>query len=129
MINLLHAANLAKSTEDYHLAKRDAPDKYAVLKAETTRLFEQQKHRFGYRRIHLMLRHGGWIVPKKLVWKLMSQLGLKSKTKIKRKDTAYRGNISHIADNILDPDFHAAIPNTKWVSDVTELRATGHKVY
>lgn len=59
----------------------------------------------------------------------MDQLGLKSKVRIKRKYASYRGTMSHIADNILDREFHAAAPNTKWVSDITEFRVAGHKVY
>lgn len=59
----------------------------------------------------------------------MHQLGLKSKVRIKRKYSSYRGTISHIAENLLDRDFHAAVPNTKWVSDITEFRVAGQKVY
>lgn len=129
MTDLLDAAHLAKSTYYYHLAKLGAPDKYARLKAEITRLFDQHKRRFGYRRIHLLLRRSGWVVSKKLIWKLMDQLGLKSKVRVKRKYSSYQGHNSHIADNLLDRAFHAEAPNTKWVSDVTEFRVAGHKVY
>lgn len=129
LIDLLAAADVAKSTYYYHLARMHAPDKYASLKAEIVRLFEQHKHRFGYRRIHMVLRRSGWTVSKKLVWKLMDQLGLKSKVRVRRKYSSYRGTFSHIADNILDRDFHAEWPNTKWVSDITEFRVAGYKVY
>lgn len=58
---------------------------------------------------------------KKLVFKLMDQLGLKSKVRIKRKYVSYQGTTSHIADNHLARDFKAVAPNRKWVSDVTSV--------
>lgn len=85
--------------------------------------------RFGHRRIHLALRGNGWTVTKKLVFKLMSQLGLKSKVRLKRKYNSYKGTTSHIAENHLKRDFDATAPNQKWVSDVTEFRVENQKVY
>lgn len=120
---------MAKSTYYYHRAKLGAPDKYGVLKAEIQRLFAQHRQRFGYRRLHLVLRREGWAVSKKLVWKLMQQLGLQSKVRRKRNYSSYRGPLSHIADNTLDREFSSDAPNTKWVSDVTEFRVAGRKVY
>lgn len=120
---------MARSTYYYHAARLDAPDKYAELKDEITELFYRHKRRFGHRRIRLLLRRGGWVVSKKLVFKLMDQLGLKSKVRTKRKYTSYQGTISHIADNHLGRKFSAAAPNRKWVSDVTEFRIAGSKVY
>lgn len=127
--DLLAASGLARSTYYYHVARLDKPDKHAELKTEITRLFELHKKRLGYRRIHLLLRRSGWLVTKKLVWKLMNQLGLKSKVRIKRKYVSYQGNVSHIAQNRLNREFETKAPNTKWVSDVTEFRVAGQKVY
>lgn len=129
LTDLLHAAELARSTYYYHRARLNTPDKHARLKAEITRLFDDHKRRFGYRRIHLVLRRQGWAVSKKLVWKLMAQLGLQSKVRRKRAYSSYRGTVSHIADNTLDREFQTGLPNTKWVSDVTEFRVAGRKVY
>lgn len=85
--------------------------------------------RFGHRRIHLALRNNGWTVTKKLVFKLMNQLGLKSKVPIKRKYNSYKGTASRIAENHLNREFAAERPNQKWVSDVTEFRVGTRKVY
>src|SRR5699024_5865672 len=54
---------------------------------------------------------------------------LKSKVRPRRRYSSYRGTISHIAKNILARDFDAELPNTKWVSDVTEFRVAGTKIY
>src|SRR5699024_5713333 len=112
LTDLLHAAELARSTYYYHRARLNTPDKHARLKAEITRLFDDHKRRFGYRRIHLVLRRQGWAVSKKLVWKLMAQLGLQSKVRRKRAYSSYRGTVSHIADNTLDREFQTGLPNT-----------------
>lgn len=129
LTDLLYAAGLAKSTYYYHRAKLTAPDHYGELKAQIQHLFAQHKQRFGYRRIHLVLRREGWAISKKLVWKLMHQLGLRSKVRRRRNYSSYRGTINHIADNLLAREFDTEMPNTKWVSDVTEFRVAGHKVY
>lgn len=122
-------AGIPKSTYYYHAAKLDAPDKYAALKAEIQRLFTLHRKRLGYRRIWLLLRRAGWQVTKKLVLKLMQQLGLQAKVRVKRKYNSYKGASSHIAENTLAREFVAETPNTKWVSDVTEFRVENQKVY
>lgn len=75
------------------------------------------------------LRRQGWQVGHKLVYKLMKQMGLKSKVRPRKKYSSYQGNISHIADNVLDRNFTPEEPNQVWVSDVTEFRVAGTKIY
>lgn len=85
--------------------------------------------RYGYRRVHAQLCRQGWVVNHKLVYKLMDQLGLKSKVRVKRKYNSYKGTVSHIAKNVLDREFTPDKPNSVWASDVTEFRVVGTKVY
>ncbi|OLN12127.1 transposase, partial [Corynebacterium diphtheriae] len=47
----------------------------------------------------------------------------------RKKYNSYRGTTSHIADNVLDRRFIQDAPNKVWVSDVTEFRVAGTKVY
>ncbi|CAB0531711.1 hypothetical protein CIP107517_00036 [Corynebacterium diphtheriae] len=58
----------------------------------------------------------------------MRQLGLVSKIR-RKKYNSYRGTTSRIADNVLDRNFEQSAPNKAWVSDVTEFRVAGTKVY
>lgn len=58
----------------------------------------------------------------------MQQLGLKSKVRIKRY-RSYRGPVGKKAPNLLARDFHASRPNIKWVTDVTEFKVQGRKLY
>mgnify|MGYP000944761639 FL=1 len=87
------------------------------------------KHCYGYRRVHSELRKRGWEGNHKLVYKLMDQMGLKSKVRSRKKYNSYQGQTSHIAENLLDRNFTPEQPNTVWVSDVTEFRVSGTKVY
>jgi len=77
----------------------------------------------------LDLRNQGWVVNHKLVYKLMREMGLRAKIRQRRPYVSYNGTISHIADNILDRKFTPDTPNTVFVSDVTEFRVAGRKVY
>ena len=120
---------MARSTYYYHQAKLDVPDRHAELKTVIAEIFQASKSRYGHRRIWLQLRQYGWKVSKKLVHKLMNQLGLRSKVRIKRKYNSYQGATSHVASNVLARAFDAETPNQKWVSDVTEFRVGSQKVY
>ncbi|WP_250380270.1 IS3 family transposase, partial [Escherichia coli] len=62
------------------------------------------------------------------VRKLMQQLGLKSPVRLK-KYRSYRGNMGLAAENILQRQFKAEAPCEKWVTDITEFRAGGQKLY
>lgn len=104
-------------------------DKHAQLKQAIGDIFECMHHRYGYRRVHAQLRRQGWVVNHKLVYKLMDELGLKSKVRVKKKYNSYKGTVSHIAKNVLDRQFTPDKLNMVWVSDVTEFRIVGTKVY
>lgn len=127
--DLLRISKVARSTFYYHASKLDAPDKHAELKAVIRQLFEDSQRRYGHRRIWLKLRGLGWTVTKKLVHKLMHQMGLRSKVRIKRKYNSYRGTQNVISPNLMAREFQAAQPNQKWVSDITEFRVADKKVY
>lgn len=70
----------------------------------------------------------GLVINHKRVQRLMNELGLKSKVRTKRYKS-YRGNVGKIAENTLNRDFSAQQPNKKWVTDVTEFKVAGEKVY
>ncbi|WP_407921621.1 IS3 family transposase [Corynebacterium epidermidicanis] len=127
--DLLAAAGLARSTFYYHQQRLTAADKHAQLKQAIRDIFQRMNRRYGYRRVHAQLQRQGWAVNHKLVYKLMDELGLKSKVRVKKKYNSYKGTVSHIAKNVLDRCFTPDTPNTVWVSDVTEFRVAGTKVY
>ncbi|WP_460502264.1 IS3 family transposase [Corynebacterium aquatimens] len=126
---LLDAAGMARSTFFYHQKRLREPDKHAALKDAIRESFERNKHRYGYRRVLLDLRNQGWVVNHKLVYKLMCEMGLRAKVRQRRPYVSYNGTISHIAANTLDRKFTPDKPNAVFVSDVTEFRVAGRKVY
>ncbi|MCT2252898.1 IS3 family transposase [Corynebacterium sanguinis] len=126
---LLEAAGIPRSTFFYHQKRRGEPDRHAVLKDAIRESFERNKHRYGYRRVLLDLRNQGWVVNHKLVYKLMHEMGLRAKVRQHRPYISYSGTVSRIADNKLERKFTPDKPNTVFVSDVTEFRIAGRKVY
>ncbi|UWE98866.1 IS3 family transposase [Corynebacterium diphtheriae bv. mitis] len=126
--DLIAVSGLARSTFFDHQRRLDLPDKYADLKEQITTIFYDSNATFGYRRIWRALRNNNTIVNKKVVQRLMREQGLVSKIR-RKKYNSYRGTVSHIADNVLGRRFIQDAPNKVWVSDVTEFRVAGTKVY
>ncbi|WP_431831228.1 IS3 family transposase [Corynebacterium pseudodiphtheriticum] len=126
--DLITVSGLSRSTFFEHQRRLDEPDKYAHLKKLITKIFSNSNTTYGYRRVWRAFRNENEIVNKKLVRKLMRQLELVSKIR-RKKCNSYRGAMSHIADNVLDRNFEQSAPNKAWVSDVTEFRVAGTKVY
>lgn len=128
MAALLEISGVARSSYYYYLKKSEAPDKYEGVKAEITSIYHENQGRYGYRRITLELRNRGYRINHKTVQRLMSQLQLKCMVRVK-KYKSYRGEVGVIAPNIIDRDFHADKPNTKWTTDITEFSVFGKKLY
>ena len=88
----------------------------------------ENKGRYGYRRVTQELKNRGFSHNHKLVMKLMKQMGLSSKVRMK-KYRSYKGEVGKVAPNLLGRDFYAERPNQKWVTDVTEFSLFGEKLY
>jgi putative transposase len=125
---LLNVSGMAKSSFYYHQKQLKRTDKYKIEKEVISEIFHQNKGRYGYRRVTLELRNRGVILNHKTVSKIMKNLGLICKVRIK-KYRSYKGEIGRIAPNILDRDFKAVKPNQKWATDVTEFSLFGTKSY
>lgn len=125
---MLKLSGIARSTFYYYLKQKDI-DKYECEKAEITKLFKQNKGRYGYRRITALLKANGYCINHKTVLKLMKSLNLKGKQRKNGKYHSYKGEVGKIADNLLKRDFYAAKPFEKLTTDVTEFKVCGDKVY
>jgi len=127
---LLKLAEMARSTFYYYLKKyKSNHDKYHKIKKEIFNIFNENKGRYGYRRITLKLKNRGFNINHKTVSKFMNILGIKSIQRPKRRYNSYQGNIGKIANNLLKRDFKADKPNQKWVTDVTEFKVHDRKLY
>ncbi len=125
---LLSIAQLPRATFYYHLKRMNKTDKYEDTKAEITAIYHENKGRYGYRRITAELRNRNIPVNHKTVQRLMKELGLDCRVRMK-KYRSYKGEVGKSAPNLLKRDFHADMPNQKWVTDVTEFSLFGQKVY
>ena len=103
-------------------------DKYAQAKEEIIAIHHENKGRYGYRRITAVLHNRGMCLNHKTVQRLMKQLGLVCRVRMK-KYCSYKGEIGKIAPNLLNRNFHAERPNQKWVTDITEFSLFGQKLY
>ena len=127
---LLKLAEMARSTFYYYLKKyKSNHDKYHKIKKEIFNIFNENKGRYGYRRITLKLKNRGFNINHKTVSKFMNILGIKSIQRPKRRYNSYQGSIGKIANNLLKRDFKADKPNQKWVTDVTEFKVHDRKLY
>lgn len=104
------------------------PDKYKEVKEKIQEIFDENKGRYGYRRITLELRNKGYTINHKTTSKLMKKIGLKCEVRMKMY-RSYRGEVGRIAPNLLDRDFKASQPNQKWVTNITEFSLFGSKLY
>lgn len=125
---LLKIAKMPRSTYYYYLNKSNSKDKYEDVKKEITAIYHENKGRYGYRRITLELKNRRFSINHKTVLKLMKQLGIQCFVRMK-KYKSYRGETGRICDNILNREFKADKPNQKWVTDVTEFKLFGTKIY
>jgi putative transposase len=126
--SLLKLAGIPRSTY-YHLTKQlDRPDKDAELRTAIKDIFHEHKGRYGYRRIRAELANRGLHVNHKKVYRLMRELGLKCLVRIK-KYRSYKGEAGKVAENVLNRNFKASKPNEKWVTDITEFKLFGEKLY
>lgn len=103
-------------------------DKYQTAKAEITAIYHENRGQYGYRRITVELRNRGFYLNHKTVQRLMKDLGLVCRVRMK-KYRSYKGEVGKIVPNLLNRDFYAEKPNQKWVTDVTEFSLFGQKLY
>ena len=79
-------------------------DKYASVKEEITTIYHENRGRYGYRRITAELRKRTFSVNHKTVQRLMKELGLVCRVRMK-KYRSYKGEVGKIASNLLNPGF------------------------
>lgn len=125
---LLTAANLPSTTYHDHVQRQERPDKDAALKDAIREIFVGANRCYGYRRVHGDLVNAGWKVGLKKVLNLMQKMGLAAKIR-RRRYSSHKGTVGVVAKNHLKRQFTATVPNEKWVTDVTEFRVDGRRVY
>ena len=125
---LVAFAGIKRSTYYFLVKKMNRPDPDTELKVEIQTIYKEHEGRYGYRRIRDELANRGQKVNHKKVQRIMKELGLKCIVRMK-KYKSYKGTIGKIAPNILERNFTAEAPNEKWVTDITEFKLFGEKLY
>lgn len=120
---------LAPSTFYYHRNKVKSIDAYLTVRPTLREVFDKAHGAYGYRRVRSILasKHDMHLSGK-TVLKLMHQENRKCQIR-RRKYRSYKGQIGLAAENLLDRNFSALAPNSKWVTDVTEFHVLGTKQY
>jgi len=125
---LLQLAKIPRSSYYYYL-KKNKTDKYSREKKVIKAIFMDNKERYGYRRITMVMHNEGYHINHKTVSKLMNMLGLKAKQRKNGKYHSYKGIVGTVAKNILDRKFTANKPFEKLTTDVTQFNIGNDKVY
>lgn len=114
----------------YSFVKRmNQPEKDAAL-AETIRQ-QQGKcfHSYGYRRMWQWLkRNEGIYHNPKTILRVMQKYGLLAEIRRRRK-WRQMGQQVHKYENLLNRDFHAEAPNSKWVTDISYIKTKQGVLY
>lgn len=76
--------NIKRTTYYYNLKQLSKVDKYASVKAEIMRIYEQSNKTYGYPRITEELKKLGIIYNRKTVYKLMQELNITSIIRVKK---------------------------------------------
>lgn len=126
---LLEKLDLSKSSYYYQEKVMSQPDKYFSLRIRIRELFTENKNRYGYRRIHALLKREDTIVSEKIVRRIMNEENLVVKVKRTAKYNSYAGEVTPSVPNEIKRDFCAEKPNSKWLTDITEFAIPAGKVY
>ena len=127
--DLLDAIGLSRSTYYYELSKTDkVKERNADLSSEIVAIFNENRKRYGVRRVHHELLNRGFCVNHKRVQRIMNRLSLAGK-RPKEKYHSYKGDVGKVADNIIKRDFSTENPLQKWTTDVSQFNLSWGKCY
>lgn len=95
---------------------------------EIKKIFDDNKHRYGVRRVYQELLNRGYTVNHKKVQRLMHKMMLAGK-RPKEKYRSYKGEVGRTADNLINRDFSTTAPLQKWTTDVSQFNLSWGKCY
>lgn len=120
------AKYLGVTRQSYWRWKRRQPTRIEmedeVLKALILKEFDDNKKRYGYRRVTQGLIKKGVKVCKYRVARLMDEMRLKARARRKFKVTTDSHHKKPVAGDLINRNFTADQPNQKYVSDITYVR-------
>jgi putative transposase len=125
---VLEKVDIPEATYHYHIKQMQKEDPDKEWKVIINELFEKHEGKYGYRRIHLLLRSKGYVINHKKVQRIMREMELKcEKFKRKSRYKSYKGTVGKVANNRLNRRFSTPIRLQKLVTDVTEFKCKEDK--
>ena len=113
----------------YNYVKRLGQTEKDAALAETLRLQQERCFQtYGYRRMQIWLEKQGIHRNPKTVLRIMKKYGILSEIRRKRK-WRNLGQQIHRYDNLLNRQFRADRPNTKWVTDISYIHTKEGVLY
>jgi len=121
---------ISKSSYEYHRKRLSQPDAHKALRERIVALFWENRQRYGYRRIWASLRAEGIRASEKVVRRIMREEGLVVRFEPKAKGySSYAGETPGAPENLVGRDFHAGLPNSLWLTDITVFSLGDLKCY
>lgn len=121
-------ASLPRATYYFELNKPDKDIKNKEIMELIQDIFDENKQRYGFKRITEELHNRGYNINHKKVLRLMTKMSLRAVHR-KQQYHSYIGEVGHIADNLINRNFKADKPNEKWATDVSQLNCPFGKAY
>ena len=133
---------MSKSSYYYTVKVLEKDDEDMEIKERITSIYNENKGRYGYRRITLVLKNQEETINHKRVKRLMKVLGLFGVTP-KAKYKSYKGDMNGTCKNMLldkkvdevnhkttyERNFKTTGCNQKWATDVSEFHISSGKLY
>lgn len=128
---LFPVLGLRSSSYYYARFASSRTNKYEQVRTQIHVISQQSGHTYGSPRIWMSLKREGITVSEKVVRRLMREENIEVHYATKRRYTysSYIGEVSPAPGNLVHGNFHAARPNERWLTDVSEFPIAEGKVY
>jgi putative transposase len=104
-------------------------ERRADLDVAVDKAFNDARGLHGSPRLHADLREAGWVVSEKTVADSMRRQWLVARRIKRRTGLTRQDKTAPKFPDLLRRDFTAAVPNTRWVGDMTEIPTAAGKLY
>ena len=100
-----------------------------ALRAEIQRVWDENRHVYGAKKVWKQLRREGVVVARCTVARLMCDMGLRGVVRGRRVRTTVPADLAERPLDLVERDFTAERPNQLWVSDLTYVATWRGFVY
>jgi len=129
-----HVLNVTKQGYYQWLRSKDKPYKYAGLLAMIMKVLAEDPENegnYGARRVFLRLKQPeyGYTGSYSTIYRVMRANSLLQKKKRNPNSLTKEDKAAQKSENLIKQNFEAAEPNSKWISDISEVETADGKLY